>query len=602
MDESLSQERTTTPAFLVIEPRRMLSALLSFSRTYVAELLAAALLAAMSFQMLAVISRKSITLDEIVMIPAAYYHLAAGNFQLINEHPPLSTIIAAVPLLFVQPNEVRPDQLSEARNFLETKWAYQDGFWENSSARFEVISFWARVPMILLAVALGLLVFRFARELFGTRAAVLAVALYSLEPTVLAHGRVVQTDMPAAFGFLLFFMALYRYTHQRDWRRASWLGIAAGIAILTKYSMLLTGPVLAIFFLVVFWRAHRSGERISRPISHAALVLIAIVVMINAAYFFQHRSLGEADLQWIQGAFPARSVPVTFVVNAFGKILPADFLLGIAFQFWHNSTGHPAGLLGMHSQTGWWYYFPVAFALKTTLPFLILSLASLPWGIYRLIRHRDTRLLWLLSPFAIYTTFVLFSRLDIGVRYYLPAYPLLFLLGAALLDQMLKSRRARRAGALVAISLLCWIGVEAVRAYPNHISYMNQLASSRPHWWYLSDSNVEWGDDTREVGLYLRQRGESRVRSAFLGDFLLLHHYGVQPLRLANPVGDEPEHTRYVAIGASYLNGSTIPEGTKIQGRWVTELERQNLFDAYRRRTPEAIIGGSIYIYRDDQR
>ncbi|HEU5237695.1 MAG TPA: hypothetical protein VFU37_11165, partial [Pyrinomonadaceae bacterium] len=95
---------------------------------------------------------------------------------------------------------------------------------------------------------------------------------------------------------------------------------------------------------------------------------------------------------------------------------------------------------------------------------------------------------------------------------------------------------------------------------------------------------------------------ESRVRSAFLGDFILLHHYGVQPLALANPEGDEPEHTRYVAIGASYLNGSTIPEATKIQGRWVTEPERQNLFDAYRRRTPEAIIGGSIYIYRDDQR
>jgi len=82
----------------------------------------------------------------------------------------------------------------------------------------------------------------------------------------------------------------------------------------------------------------------------------------------------------------------------------------------------------------------------------------------------------------------------------------------------------------------------------------------------------------------------------------MLHHYGVQPLTLANAEGREPEHTRYVAIGASFLNGSTVPEVLKIQGRWATESERQNFFDAYRRRTPEAIIGGSIYLYRDDQR
>jgi hypothetical protein len=73
-------------------------------------------------------------------------------------------------------------------------------------------------------------------------------------------------------------------------------------------------------------------------------------------------------------------------------------------------------------------------------------------------------------------------------------------------------------------------------------------------------------------------------------------------LTLANAEGREPEHTRYVAIGASFLNGSTVPEVLKIQGRWATESERQNFFDAYRRRTPEAIIGGSIYLYRDDQR
>src|SRR5207248_5617680 len=123
-----------------------------------------------------------------------------------------------------------------------------------------------------------------------------------LEPTVLAHGRVVQTDVPAAFGYLLFFMALYRYTLQTTWRRAAWLGIAAAIAILAKFSMLLVGPVLALFFIVLWWRTRSHGSRQS-PI-HAAIVLIAILVVINAAYFFRHPALAQSDLDWIGHALP----------------------------------------------------------------------------------------------------------------------------------------------------------------------------------------------------------------------------------------------------------------------------------------------------------
>jgi len=113
----------------------------------------------------------------------------------------------------------------------------------------------------------------------------------------------------------------------------------------------------------------------------------------------------------------------------------------------------------------------------------------------------------------------LFSRIDIGVRYYLPAYPFLFILGGALLASLLKSRKAARAGMLVAIGLLAWIGIEAVRAFPDHMSYLNQFAAGKPHWWYLSDSNVEWGDDIPALAAYLRARGETRVRANFLGDF-----------------------------------------------------------------------------------
>jgi hypothetical protein len=547
--------------------------------------------------MLFVISRKSITLDEIVMIPSAYYHLAAGDFQFVNEHPPLAKLLAAVPLLFIQPDEGQPRQPGAAFASGEEKWAYQMGFWDNNTAVFQTISFWTRVPMIILTIGLGLLIFRFARELFGARAAVLAVALFTLEPTVMAHGRVVQTDIPAAFGYLLLFMALFHYVKSPTWQRAAWLGVAAGIAILAKFSMLLAGPVLAVFFLMLIWRPAR-GQSHRIILRHAGLVVLAIWVIINAAYFFQHRRLTEADAQWIQTTFPGINGAVFGATSALSYLLPVDFVLGVLFQFWHNDVGHTAGLLGMYSRLGWWYYFPVAFALKTTLPFLLLSLASVGWGLDQWLRKKDRRFLWLLVPFAIYTVFVLFSHIAIGVRYYLPAYPLLAILAGALLDRLIRLKARRRAGALVAVALLGWIVIEAGRAYPNHMSYMNQLAGRAPHWWYLSDSNVEWGEDVRPLATYLRARGETKVRGAFLGGYFTLRHYGVQyddasTLKPARPA------PRYMAVGASFLNGSTVPAMT-LDGHWLTESERVNFFDAYRHRKPEAVFGNSIYLYRED--
>jgi hypothetical protein len=288
-------------------------------------------------------------------------------------------------------------------------------------------------------------------------------------------------------------------------------------------------------------------------------------------------------------------------VRAATYVLPTDFVLGALWQVWHNREGHSAGLLGQYSRTGWWYYFPVAFALKTTLPFLLLSLAALAWGARRYLRTREGRLLFVLAPFAVYAGFVLLSRIDIGVRYLLPAYTFLFILGGALLERLWRSKRRvwklTRAGAVVAALLLGWMCVEAARAFPDHMTYMNQLASRAPRWWYLSDSNVEWGDDVRALGEYLRGRGETQVRAMTLGGFLTLHHYGVSYLdALAVPKGPPP---RYTAVGASFLNGSTVPEHVR-GGRPATEEERVNTFDEYRRRTPEKIFGGSIYLFRED--
>lgn len=554
----------------------------------------------MSINMLTVIARKNITLDETVMIPSAYYHLAAANFQLVHDHPPLSKILAALPLLLIQPAELSARNMVGAPYSFERESAYQGYFWHDNRAKFEEISFWARVPMIALAAGLGVLIFIFARDQFGPRAAVLAVALYSLEPTVLAHGRVVQTDVPAAFGYLLVCFTLCRYLRARDWRNAVWLGVACGIALLGKFSMFIIAPALFVVLIVLIWKARKTRPQVKALAVHAAIVTIVTIIVIQAAYFFQSRPLTTADAFWITDAFPNNAEAVSIAVNLLSYILPTDYVLGVFWQLWHSAEGHQAGLMGMYSMKGWWYYFPIAFALKTTIPFLLLSLASLGWATYQIVRKGERHLLILLVPFAIYTVFVMLSPINIGVRYFLPAYPFLFILGGALLDRLLRKRTgAALIGFAVAVVLVGWIGIEAMRTYPNYMSYMNQLASQKPHWWYLSDSNVEWGEDIKDLAAYLHERGETRVRSTVLGGFMLLGHHGIENFELATSVPVDLPETRYTAIGASFLNGSTVPG--RIHGVFLTEQERVNYFDTYRHRTPEAIFGGSIYLYRQPE-
>jgi len=544
----------------------------------------------MGLQMFVVISRKSITIDELVLIPSAYYHLVDGDFQQVYEHPALPKIIAAIPLLFVQPNEYKVDPATSLKPD-DAKWARQSQFWQKNLSQVDEISFWARAPMIVLTLGLGVLIFSFARTLFGPRVAVLAVALYSLEPTIIGHGRAVHTDVPAAFGYLLFFIALYYYTSITTWRRAAYLGAATAAATLTKYSMLLVGIVLAAVFIILWWRS--SNRR--NVVIHAAVVIVTMLLVINAAYFFKHAPLTGYDENWIVTYFPAHGQILIHLARALVWLLPKEFVLGILYQFWHNGEGHYAGLLGMYSQKGWWYYFPVAFVLKVTIPFLLVSLAAIGFAIYRVVRSRDYRFGWMLVPTAIYMIFVLFSHIDIGVRYLLPIFPFLIILGGWLLNELLKVKRPI-VGLTAVILLLGWIGIEAARAYPNHISYMNEFASGAPHWWYLSDSNVEWGDDIRELATYLHQRGQTRVLDGTLGGFGILSFYNIERVDALNKTNFEHDPPHYLAVGASYLNGSTIPSGPP--GSGLETESRVNAFDEYRHRTPETIIGNSIYVFR----
>jgi 4-amino-4-deoxy-L-arabinose transferase-like glycosyltransferase len=601
MDESLKQELDSErggdgPS--VHAPSRGVSAVRQIVVARRSEALCACLLLLMGANFLAALSRKSITNDEIVHIPAGYYHLVAGEFQLNNEHPPLVKMWAALPLLFIQPVEPPPLKNAE-ENFMERTWGFHARFWQSNRASFQSISFWTRAMMIPLALALGVLIFLYARRLFGDAAALFGVALYTIEPTFLAHGRVVHTDVPAALVYLLFFYTLQAYSDAPDTRRALRLGLVGGLALVTKFSMVVLVPVLVVYFVFRFWKALQSGGEggVKRTAVHAALVALVALLVVNAAYYFERPPLEASDVRWVELKSAPLAGAITNGIAALSNVVPTYYLFGVYNVAVHNHYGHAASLLGMHNDLGWWYYFPVAFALKTTLPFLLLSVASLAWASYRLVFKRDARLLFLVVPFCVYTALSITGHINIGVRHFLPAYPFLFIMGGALLARLLRVRRML-AGPAVAALLVGWMGVEAARAFPDYTPYMNQLTAGRPGWRYLSDSNVEWGDDVGELAAYLKARGQTRVRAALAAGWSTLGNYGVEYVDMISPTGPR-QKTRYVAIGASFLNGSTVPGDENVPGRRTGE--RPDFFARYRERAPEAVFGNSIYLYREGE-
>ena len=239
MDEPLNQ-RVEQTTHLDLDVRSSFAAVRGWAVAHPAELACAALLAAMALQMFAVISRKSITVDEIVMIPSAYYHLAAGNFQLVNEHPPLAKIIAGVPALFVQPNEVKPEQIVGEPGSFDEKWSYAERFWENNPGIFESLSFWPRVPAIMLTVLLGLLIFKFARELFGPLA-----RSSPWRSSLSAHG-LLQPRGTNGHSAALRFLLLSSPCTARRVPSFKQHGLEPRPGA-TAFSMLLAGPALAVF-------------------------------------------------------------------------------------------------------------------------------------------------------------------------------------------------------------------------------------------------------------------------------------------------------------------------------------------------------------------
>ena len=542
--------------------------------------LALALLLLLFTQTALGINRTSLTIDEGLHITSGYSILRTGDYRLIEEHPPLIKFIAAWPLLLVpdlpdptglpgwEMDVATTDSLRLVRVSEELIYDYQP---------LDRLVFSARLPVALLALLLGAVALRWATDCFGPKGGLLALFLLAFDPNILAHASVAATDLGTA-GFIL--IALF--TFQRFLRRPSlgrWTlaGLTLGLALGTKLSALLLLPAQGLLVLVYGMWGTKS-LRISRSEDWGHEPRWRTVLMLGIAY--TGIVVQAAFVLWALYGFEVGPVPSLDVsLPAASHAIPWLRLRE------HMQWGHAAFLMGQVSHQGWWYYFPVALALKTPLPVLLSWLAALVALLLGLRKSWRDELALLLFP-VLYLAFSVQSNLNIGYRHLLPILPLLAVF-AGRLAGLLRGLPRR----LLAAGLGLWLVVGTVSLHPHYLAYFNELAGGPEGGYrYLVDSNTDWGQALKDLADY---QEEHDIKSVYLSMFTFFDPtiYGVRYQPLTPIGGDTP------AIFPSRFNpppGDYVISTTTLQGIPLADPE---MYDWFRRREPDARIGHVMFLY-----
>jgi hypothetical protein len=534
---------------------------------------------AIVFSTLCVVSytRQSATWDEPQHLTAGILALRRGDYRLDPEHPPLVRLWAALPAAMAARVNTAPIEEFNPLEWVGVAQFYFSHRFLYSNNDADRLLYRARFMNVLLGVLLGVLMFAWVREWLGFWPATLTLALFCLEPNLQAHASLVTTDMGIAcfmFGTLYF---LWRST--RRWSAGNLAGLTLFfvLSIVTKFSALLLGPI--VLLLLILARVN--------PAKIAGLVaLLAAVSWLAIWTVYGFRYAPSVNPHWLyrleQEAMTVQRVPRTARIVGWAdqhRLLPNAFLQGFLHgQMKAQKRG--AFFAGQNSPTGWWYYFPAAFLMKTPVSLLLLA------GVGLALCYRQWRTVgFILVPAAIYVGFAMTQRLNIGVRHLLPVVPLVLMvatLGATKLFE--------RARVVIFVLLAFWL-FEFARAYPHNLAFFNQFVGGpRNGYKYLVDSNLDWGQDLKPLKRWMDAQGVEQIALAYFGTADPAY-YGIRCTNLPGTVFylenfiSSPQLPGYVAVSATVL-----------QGVYLSEAGRQ-FYRPLLDRAPAAQIGYSIFVY-----
>jgi hypothetical protein len=530
-----------------------------------ADSISIALLFVLAAQLLLSSDRNSATYDEQYHIAIGLYFLHIGDPCLIPAHPPLIPALATLPLL-ADRNLVVParDSASSAVSNLE----YSDQLVWRLNPNGPSIVARTRLPIIGLTLLLAITVYAWARELFGPTCGLFALTLLSFDPNILAHGHLTTNDIGVTCFATLALYAFWRWMICPTRARAVIAGLFLGLAQVSKFSAVYLIPVLIIILLTDrMGKPTTAASRLTVKTTVAYLTLIAVAAYcaIWLAYGFNVGTLKGYP-------FPAR-----------------EYLTGLQAATTLIGGGKDSFLLGAYSPEGWWYYFPVAFAVKTPLPTLILIAASFGF-VYRRGTWHST--LPLLIPVVIYFAICLASPFDIGYRHLLPILPCLFIFTSQL---ALVDWRTSRPGTAAVTAMVIWLTVASVMIFPHYLTFFNELAGGPQNGYkILVDSNLDWGQDLIGLREYMTQENIPSVKLSYHGP-ADPSAYGVvyEPLP-GYPYNQWTSDT----VPDVLLNPPGGVYAISVNNLQGLRFKNHDLYATFRQRKPDAIVGNSIFIYR----
>ncbi|MFE7856743.1 phospholipid carrier-dependent glycosyltransferase [Streptomyces sp. NPDC057403] len=542
------------------QPPRPAPATHRSGRRWLLPLVVVVLLGQMAAAMVTAAVQQTPTIDEPIYVATAADYLREHRVRLNPEHPPLGKLVVAVGVAVADPHvdtAYRGDQSAYARHLL-----YESG---NDPWR---LMFWARLPMIVLTLLFGLVVFAFAREVAGAAAGAVALALYALSPDVIAHGSLATLDVPAA-GFVLTSAWLLWRARRRPRLYVPLGGLALGAGLATKMSVLPAVPVLMALAAWSVWGTV-SGDRrraLGRAAAGAAVVALAGLAVVWLSYL-----VVDPRLRW-----SAAGQQVPAVHGPKGLLLrlmpfPPSYLDGMRIQF--GLERYPwQGFLFGHLYTGSrWYYLPAALLVKTPLGMLALWAAGAATVVA--VRRLRPAAPYVLVPPAVLLASAMTGSRDFGTRY--AVFVPMFLAVAA--GCVLAVRR--RWATLATGVLVLFVAVSSLRTFPYYLPYSNE-AFGGPDKTYLRlhDSNVDWGQDLGRLADRLRERyrGE-KVWLVYKGSGVP-SYYGIDA---ADPREVAPRQVH----GLLVVSDSAVD---KARGRLRTLIDSSRPVDE---------VGHSITIYR----
>jgi Flp pilus assembly protein TadD len=562
-------------------------------KRHAANLVTIALLALMVGLMATPIAEESATMDESLHLVAGYSYWHGYDFTLEPEHPPLAKLISAAPLLFMDVKvSLRAQELLDRQvgAAVTRRWSREKQlvdkhfpvardnwyFWPDAEVEMSGQEFVyggandadkilaaARWMQVALTVVTGIVIFFWLRRLAGGMAGALGVALWALNPVALAYGHLVLTDVGVTLMFVLSVCCFTIFLDRPSTGRAGLCGLACGGALVMKFSGVLLAPIL---LALVGLHAMRKREwrGLGKDLSVMALAAAGVVLLIYAPYWSPAPPL-PADAATKMG------VPAWFQVLR-PVLIPRDFFKGLALVAGLESAGHPAFLCGQWRATGWWYYFPVALAVKTPLPLLLLTIAGLLMWLRGLRRFSFQHgIPWIAA--LMYLLFAMAENINIGVRHLLPMFALLAVGTASQFS--LQSRRIQVCG------WLCtgWLLLVTWHAYPYFIEYFNEVAGGPSNGYrWLVDSNLDWGQDVKRLKHFLDEQAMTNIDLAYFGPGRSTDYHGIPGRRVTT---DE---------AAGMHSGTLVISATELMSPvwdWLRACHE-----------PVARVGYTMFIYR----